>query len=71
MEGGGETNALWMPFCQRVVFFYAPLVLGGRRPHRGRGRGVRTPGGKISLREVRWRRLGGDLLLIARANRTE
>jgi diaminohydroxyphosphoribosylaminopyrimidine deaminase/5-amino-6-(5-phosphoribosylamino)uracil reductase len=72
MEGGGETNALWLPFCHRVVFFYAPLVLGGRRaPTAVAGGGVQTPGGKISLREVQWRRLGGDLLLIARVNGSE
>ena len=72
VEGGGETNALWMPLCQRVVFFYAPLILGGRQaPTAVAGDGARTLGGKISLREVRWRRLGDDLLLIARVNEPE
>ena len=69
VEGGGETNALWMPLCQRVVFFYAPLILGGRQaPTAIAGEGVRTLAGKITLRDVQWRRLGGDLLLIARVN---
>jgi len=69
VEGGGETNALWMPLCQRVVFFYAPLILGGRQaPTAVAGDGARTLGGKITLRDVQWRRLGGDLLLIARVN---
>jgi len=66
-KAGGETNALWMPLCQRVVFFYAPLILGGRRaPTAVAGDGARTLAGKIRLRDVHWRRLGGDLLLIAR-----
>ena len=69
VEGGGETNALWMPLCQRVVFFYAPLILGGREaPTAIAGEGVRNLAGKITLRDVQWRRLGGDLLLIARVN---
>lgn len=72
VEGGGETNALWMPLCQRVVFFYAPIILGGRRaPTAIAGEGVRTLGGQIGLRDVQWRRLGGDLLLIARVNEPE
>ncbi len=72
VEGGGETNALWMPLCQRIVFFYAPLILGGRQaPTAVAGDGARTLGGKIGLREVRWRRLGGDLLLTARVNAPE
>jgi diaminohydroxyphosphoribosylaminopyrimidine deaminase/5-amino-6-(5-phosphoribosylamino)uracil reductase len=67
VEGGGETNALWAPLCQRVVFFYAPLILGGRKsPTAVAGDGARTLGGKISLGAAHWRRLGGDLLLIAR-----
>jgi diaminohydroxyphosphoribosylaminopyrimidine deaminase/5-amino-6-(5-phosphoribosylamino)uracil reductase len=72
VEGGGETNALWAPLCQRVVFFYAPIILGGRRaPTAVAGEGARTLGGKITLRDMQWRRLGGDLLLIARANGSE
>jgi diaminohydroxyphosphoribosylaminopyrimidine deaminase/5-amino-6-(5-phosphoribosylamino)uracil reductase len=72
VEGGGETNALWAPLCQRVVFFYAPLILGGRRaPTAVAGGGVRTLGGKIALREIQWRRLGCDLLLTARVDEPE
>jgi diaminohydroxyphosphoribosylaminopyrimidine deaminase/5-amino-6-(5-phosphoribosylamino)uracil reductase len=72
VEGGGETNALFVPLCQRVVFFYAPLILGGRgAPTAVAGEGVWTLAGKISLREARWRRLGGDLLLTARVNPPE
>jgi len=72
VEGGGETNALWAPLCQRVVFFYAPLILGGRRaPTAVAGGGVRTLVGKITLREIQWRRLGCDLLLTARVDEPE
>jgi len=72
VEGGGETNALWAPLCQRVVFFYAPIILGGRRaPTAVAGDGARTLGGRISLRSAQWRRLAGDLLLIARVNGPE
>jgi diaminohydroxyphosphoribosylaminopyrimidine deaminase/5-amino-6-(5-phosphoribosylamino)uracil reductase len=72
VEGGGETNALWLPLCQRVVFFYAPIILGGRgAPTAVAGEGVRGLGGKIRLRNAQWRRLGGDLLLIARVKGPE
>jgi diaminohydroxyphosphoribosylaminopyrimidine deaminase/5-amino-6-(5-phosphoribosylamino)uracil reductase len=67
VEGGGETNAAWLPLAQRVAFFYAPVVLGGRgAPTAVAGEGVANPSGKIKLREIRWRRLGPDLLLTAR-----
>ncbi|MGA3094099.1 MAG: cobalamin-dependent protein [Dehalococcoidales bacterium] len=72
VEGGGETNALWAPLCQRVVFFYAPLILGGRQaPTAIAGDGARTAGGQIRLREAQWRRVGGDLLLTARVQEPE
>ncbi len=72
VEGGGETNALWAPLCQRVVFFYAPLILGGRRaPTAVAGDAALTPGGKITLRQAQWRRAGGDLMLIARVQEPE
>jgi len=68
VEGGGETNALFMPYCQRVAFFYAPIILGGRgSPTAVAGAGARTLNGKWDLQAVRWRRLGRDLLLTARA----
>jgi diaminohydroxyphosphoribosylaminopyrimidine deaminase/5-amino-6-(5-phosphoribosylamino)uracil reductase len=70
VEGGGETNAAWLPLVQRIAFFYAPLVLGGRgAPTAVAGEGVDNPAGKITLREVRWRRLGPDLLLTARVDK--
>ncbi|MGA3179983.1 MAG: bifunctional diaminohydroxyphosphoribosylaminopyrimidine deaminase/5-amino-6-(5-phosphoribosylamino)uracil reductase RibD [Verrucomicrobiota bacterium] len=67
VEGGGETNAAWLPLAQRVAFFYAPIVLGGRRaPTAVAGEGVAGGAGKITLRQVLWRRVGDDLLLTAR-----
>jgi diaminohydroxyphosphoribosylaminopyrimidine deaminase/5-amino-6-(5-phosphoribosylamino)uracil reductase len=72
VEGGGETNALWAPLCQRIVFFYAPLLLGGRdAPTAVAGDGALAPDGKLTLRDARWRRVGADLLLIARVNQPE
>jgi diaminohydroxyphosphoribosylaminopyrimidine deaminase/5-amino-6-(5-phosphoribosylamino)uracil reductase len=69
VEGGGETNALWAPLCQRVVFFYASIILGGRgAPTAVAGDGAASLGGKITLRDAQWRRVGRDLLLIARVN---
>jgi diaminohydroxyphosphoribosylaminopyrimidine deaminase/5-amino-6-(5-phosphoribosylamino)uracil reductase len=69
VEGGGETNASWLPLARRVAFFYAPMVLGGRgAPKAVAGAGVTGQSGKITLGEIQWRRLGGDLLLTARVN---
>jgi diaminohydroxyphosphoribosylaminopyrimidine deaminase/5-amino-6-(5-phosphoribosylamino)uracil reductase len=69
VEGGGEVNASFLlgGFAQRVVFFYAPKILGGRDSHRGvAGDGVKTLSEVIQLREIKWRKLGPDLLLTAR-----
>ncbi|MEK7707702.1 MAG: bifunctional diaminohydroxyphosphoribosylaminopyrimidine deaminase/5-amino-6-(5-phosphoribosylamino)uracil reductase RibD [Verrucomicrobiota bacterium] len=69
IEGGGEVNASFLlgGLAQRVVFFYAPKILGGRGSRKGvAGDGVKTLSEAIQLREVEWRRLGPDLLLTAR-----
>jgi len=69
VEGGGETNApfLLQRLAQRVAFFYAPMVLGGRdAPKAVAGKGLLDLANRIVLHEVEWRRLGGDLLLTAR-----
>jgi diaminohydroxyphosphoribosylaminopyrimidine deaminase/5-amino-6-(5-phosphoribosylamino)uracil reductase len=69
VEGGGETNApfLLRRLAQRVAFFYAPMVLGGRAaPKAVAGDGLPDLSNRIILRDVQWRRLGGDLLLTAR-----
>jgi diaminohydroxyphosphoribosylaminopyrimidine deaminase/5-amino-6-(5-phosphoribosylamino)uracil reductase len=69
VEGGGEVNAsfLFGGFAQRVVFFYAPKILGGRDSRKGvAGEGARSLAEVIQLRDVEWKRLGSDLLLAAR-----
>ena len=68
VEGGGEVNASFLlgGFAQRVAFFYAPKILGGRDSHKGvAGDGVKTLSEVIQLCEVKWRKLGTDLLLTA------
>ena len=68
VEGGGEVNASFLleGRAQRIAFFYAPKILGGRdaKPGVG-GNGIGRIEDKISLREVAWRRLGPDLHLTA------
>jgi len=68
VEGGGEVNASFLlgGFAQRVAFFYAPKILGGRDARKGvAGDGARNLAEALQLREVEWRKLGGDLLLTA------
>ncbi len=72
VEGGGEVNAAFLEAggAQRVAFFYAPKVLGGRAARRGvAGVGARRGADLIELREVAWRRVGEDLWLSARVGR--
>ena len=69
VEGGGEVNASFLlaGFAQRVKFFYAPKILGGRDARKAvAGDGVQRLAEITQLREVEWRRLGPDLLLTAR-----
>ena len=69
VEGGGEVNAsfLLQGLAQRVRFFYAPRILGGRESRRAvAGEGARSLAESLSLTEVTWRRLGPDWLLSAR-----
>lgn len=66
VEGGGEVNASFVlgGFAQRVVFFYAPKILGGREARRGvAGGGAARLKEIIQLCDVRWQKLGEDLLL--------
>ncbi|MGO9201040.1 MAG: bifunctional diaminohydroxyphosphoribosylaminopyrimidine deaminase/5-amino-6-(5-phosphoribosylamino)uracil reductase RibD [Limisphaerales bacterium] len=69
VEGGGEVNAafLFQGLAQRIVFFYAPKVLGGRgsRPAVA-GIGALAMDQTLNLSQVQWRRLGPDWLLAAR-----
>jgi diaminohydroxyphosphoribosylaminopyrimidine deaminase/5-amino-6-(5-phosphoribosylamino)uracil reductase len=69
VEGGGEVNASFLlgGFAQRVAFFYAPKILGGRDARKSvAGEGVKSLEDMVRLREVEWRKLGEDLLLTAR-----
>ena len=69
VEGGGEVNGSFLlgGFAQRVAFFYAPKILGGRDARKGvAGDGAKSLSEVIQLREVEWRKLGEDLLLTAK-----
>ena len=69
VEGGGEVNASFLlgGHAQRVAFFYAPKILGGRDARKGvAGQGIASVQDALELREVEYRWLGPDLLLTAR-----
>jgi diaminohydroxyphosphoribosylaminopyrimidine deaminase/5-amino-6-(5-phosphoribosylamino)uracil reductase len=69
VEGGGEVNGSFLTegLAQRVVFFYALKILGGRDSRTAiAGGGVRSLAEAIPLRDVEWKRLDPDLLLTAR-----
>ncbi|HVM49622.1 MAG TPA: bifunctional diaminohydroxyphosphoribosylaminopyrimidine deaminase/5-amino-6-(5-phosphoribosylamino)uracil reductase RibD, partial [Candidatus Acidoferrum sp.] len=66
VEGGGEVNAsvLLQGLAQRIAFFYAPKVLGGRHSRPAvAGDGAKGWHEVLSLRDLDWRWLGPDLLL--------
>jgi diaminohydroxyphosphoribosylaminopyrimidine deaminase / 5-amino-6-(5-phosphoribosylamino)uracil reductase len=68
VEGGGEVNASFLlgGFAQRVAFFYAPKILGGRDAKKVvAGDGVKNLAAAIQLREVKWEKIGADLLMTA------
>ncbi len=72
VEGGGAVNAAFLEagLAQRVAFFYAPKILGGRDARRGvAGDGARRLTDLIELRDVEWRRVGADLMLSARVGK--
>ncbi len=69
VEGGGEVNASFFEnkLAQRVAFFYAPKVLGGKRARTAvGGKGAVNLEQAPKLVYVQWRGLGPDLLLTAR-----
>jgi diaminohydroxyphosphoribosylaminopyrimidine deaminase/5-amino-6-(5-phosphoribosylamino)uracil reductase len=69
VEGGGEVNASFLleGLAQRVMFFYAPMILGGRDSRRAvAGEGARTLAESLSLTRLEWQQLGPDWLLTAR-----
>jgi diaminohydroxyphosphoribosylaminopyrimidine deaminase/5-amino-6-(5-phosphoribosylamino)uracil reductase len=68
IEGGGETH--WTFFekglVNRVVFFYAPKVIGGRNaPKTVAGPGFTNNESAPKLRDVQWSKSGEDLMLTA------
>src|ERR1700677_3014410 len=68
VEGGGETNAsfLFNGLAQRVMFFYAPKIMGGRDSRKGvAGEGVTRLSDAIQLHDVEWKKIGGDLAMTA------
>jgi len=72
VEGGGEVNASFLTqrLAHRIAFFYAPKILGGRAARRGvAGKGARAWPEILCLTAPQWRRLGADLLLLARVER--
>lgn len=68
VEGGGEVHA---SFCERrlanrVAFFYAPLILGGRNARKPiGGAGAASRAEIATLGKPRWRRIGDDLFMTA------
>ena len=53
--------------AQRITFFYAPKVLGGRDSRKGvAGEGARNLSEVIELQEIEWRKTGPDLFMTAR-----
>jgi diaminohydroxyphosphoribosylaminopyrimidine deaminase/5-amino-6-(5-phosphoribosylamino)uracil reductase len=69
VEGGGEVNESFLlgGIAQRIAFFRAPMVLGGRDARRAvGGEGVQRVADMVNLRDVQWQWLGADLLLSAR-----
>ena len=68
VEGGGEVNASFLlgGFAQRITFYYAPKVLGGRNSLRAvSGDGALNASEILNLRDLEWRKLGPDLFLTA------
>jgi diaminohydroxyphosphoribosylaminopyrimidine deaminase/5-amino-6-(5-phosphoribosylamino)uracil reductase len=69
VEGGGEVNAsfLLQGLANRIAFFYAPKILGGRNSRTAvAGVGMNTIDRAIQLESAQWRQFGPDLLLTAR-----
>ena len=72
VEGGGEVNASFLlgGLAQRCGLFYAPKILGGRDARKGvAGEGAKSLRDIIQLCDVKWQKLGDDLLLTALIHR--
>jgi diaminohydroxyphosphoribosylaminopyrimidine deaminase/5-amino-6-(5-phosphoribosylamino)uracil reductase len=68
VEGGGEVNASFLlgGFAQRIAFFYAPKILGGRDSRKVvASDGVTSLTDAMRLKEAEWKRVGEDLLMTA------
>jgi diaminohydroxyphosphoribosylaminopyrimidine deaminase / 5-amino-6-(5-phosphoribosylamino)uracil reductase len=69
VEGGGEVNASFLlgGLAQRIAFFYAPKVLGGRNSRCGvAGAGAAKLSQALEIEEPQWRPLGPDWFLSAK-----
>jgi diaminohydroxyphosphoribosylaminopyrimidine deaminase/5-amino-6-(5-phosphoribosylamino)uracil reductase len=69
VEGGGEVNSSFLlgGFANRVAFFYAPKILGGRDSKKAvAGVGAKNLAEAIQLRDVEWKKTGDDLMMTAR-----
>jgi diaminohydroxyphosphoribosylaminopyrimidine deaminase/5-amino-6-(5-phosphoribosylamino)uracil reductase len=69
VEGGGETNASFLldGLAQRVAFFYAPKIIGGRDARKAvAGEGVNSLSDALQLENVQWQKIGEDLAMTAR-----
>jgi len=69
IEGGGEVNASFLAggLAQRIAFFYAPKVLGGRDSRKGvAGEGARSIKEILQLQNIEWQKTGPDLFMTAR-----
>ena len=69
-EGGGELlgSLFDARLVDKVTFFYAPIVIGGRKAVTAvAGEGVPRVKGAIRLEDCQWKRLGkGEMMLEAR-----
>jgi len=68
VEGGGETNVNFLRegLAQRVMFYYAPIIIGGARaPKAVGGRDILSLEEGLGLREAEWEKAGDDLCLTA------
>ena len=72
VEGGGGVNASFLlgGLAQRVAFFFAPKILGGRDARKAvAGEGAKSLRDLVQLQDIEWRTLGEDLFLTALAAR--
>ena len=66
IEGGGETiaSAFEAGVVDKVYFFIAPKVIGGREaPTSVEGKGIENAGRAIGLKRTSFRKIGDDLLI--------